>query len=338
MKMNAFRLKTKISERIHPGFIFILTATLFWAWSATPGAAQTAVIRVHERIEIEGEEVLLGQIAEIECSDSRLTQQLGAIVIGRAPSPGKSRQYDQRFLEMRLRQHQVDMSAIILEVSQPVEVLRSHVTIQEEEIKQIVSEFILRNIPQDNKTVRIKEIRVPESVILPKGRIAYKVSAPRDSEFAGNCSIAIDFSVEGQLQKTVWTTATIEMLGPVVMTGKPLGRFQPITENDIELQTMDLSDLPGDIISDPAEVLGKRTRRAIGVHTALRADLIELPPLVKRGDLVTIIAEFNGLKITTLGQVKKKGRLGERIPVVNVDSKKMVYARVIDSKTVKVDF
>jgi flagella basal body P-ring formation protein FlgA len=60
--------------------------------------------------------------------------------------------------------------------------------------------------------------------------------------------------------------------------------------------------------------------------------------LVKRGDLVVILVESNGLKITTLGQVKKKGRLGERIPVVNMDSKKVLHARVIDSNTVKVDF
>lgn len=336
--MNIFSLETKITEHLYLAFLFILTAALFWVWPAAPGAAQTAVIRVHERLEIEGDEVLLGQIAAIECSDTRLTQQLKAIVIGKAPSPGKTLQYDQRYLEMRLKQQQVDLSAIMLEVPQIVEVMRSHVTIEEEEIKQIVSEFIQRNISQNNKTMRIKEIRVPESVVLPKGRIAYKVSAPSGSELAGKCSIAIDFSVDGQLQKKVWTTATIEMLGPVVVTRKPLGRFKPITEDDIELQTMDLFDLPDDFISDAAEVLGKRTRRAIGAQTPLRADLVELPPLVKRGDLVTIIAEFNGLKITTLGQVKKKGRLGERIPVVNMDSKKILYARVIDSNTVKVDF
>jgi flagella basal body P-ring formation protein FlgA len=44
------------------------------------------------------------------------------------------------------------------------------------------------------------------------------------------------------------------------------------------------------------------------------------------------------LKITTRGQVKKRGRLGELIPVINMDSKKILYARVIDSNTVKVDF
>jgi flagella basal body P-ring formation protein FlgA len=59
--------------------------------------------------------------------------------------------------------------------------------------------------------------------------------------------------------------------------------------------------------------------------------------LLKRGDVVVIIAETAGLKITTLGQAKKKGRLGDRIPVVNFDSRKVLYARVLDSNTVKVE-
>ena len=101
---------------------------------------------------------------------------------------------------------------------------------------------------------------------------------------------------------------------------------------------MDLAKLPSGVITDPEAVLGKRTKRAIGAKTALRADLIEFPPLVKRGDIVVIIAESKGLKITALGQVKKKGRLGESIPVMNYDSKKVLYARVLDASTVKVEF
>ena len=101
---------------------------------------------------------------------------------------------------------------------------------------------------------------------------------------------------------------------------------------------MDLADLPANVLSDPEAAIGKRTKRALGAQMPLRADSIELPPLVKRGDLVTIIAESNKLKITTLGQVKRKGRLGERIPVVNLDSKKLLHATVVDANTVKVEF
>jgi flagella basal body P-ring formation protein FlgA len=104
------------------------------------------------------------------------------------------------------------------------------------------------------------------------------------------------------------------------------------------MQKLNLADLPSNVITDPEAVLGKRTKRAIGAKTVLRTNLVEFPPLVKRGDIVVIIAESEGLKISALGQVKKKGALGDRIPVINFDSKKILYAQVLDSNTVKVDF
>ena len=63
-----------------------------------------------------------------------------------------------------------------------------------------------------------------------------------------------------------------------------------------------------------------------------------MPPLVKRGDVVSIIAESKDLKVTTLGVAKEKGSLGGRILVENLTSKKEVYAYVIDSNKVRVEF
>jgi flagella basal body P-ring formation protein FlgA len=277
-------------------------------------------------------------MATIEGSDVRFNQRLKNIVIGKAPLPGGSHRFDLNDLQKRLKQHHIDLATVIIQAPPQIVVTRSHIEIKKHEIENIVSEFIVQQIPPDNTTMRIKEIRVPGNVILPKGRITYNVTAPRKQKLMGRCPITVDFSVNGSVHKKVWTTAMIEVLGSVVVTRKPLGRHKPITEDDIEMQTLDLSNLPANVLTDREAVIGKRTKRAVGAQTPLRADSIELPPLVKRGDLVVIIAESENLKITTLGQVKKKGRRGERIPVVNLDSKKVLQARVVDANTVKVDF
>jgi len=41
---------------------------------------------------------------------------------------------------------------------------------------------------------------------------------------------------------------------------------------------------------------------------------------------------------TALGEVKKSGRRGERVKVINLNSNKRIFARIIDENTVKVDF
>jgi flagella basal body P-ring formation protein FlgA len=338
MKMNTHSPKTQKPKHLCAALFFMIAVASVLGTVAELLANPLTTIRVRDRVEIDGDEVLLGQIAEIQGSDVQLIRNLKDILIGKAPLPGKSRQYAQSHLMMRLKQYQIDLSKIILETPELIEVSRSCIKIQKQKIEEIVSGFLLRNIPHENKNIRIKEIQVPEEVVLSGGQISYKVIAAENQPLRGKCSVAVEFSVNGYDQKKIWATVTIEVLGPVVVTRKPLGRYKPIDEDDIELKTMDLSDLPDDVITDPEAVIGKRTTRAIGAQVPLRTDTVELPPLVKRGDLVVIIAESKGLKITTRGQVKKKGRLGEQIPVVNLDSNKVLYARVIDANTVKVDF
>ncbi|MBW2434988.1 MAG: flagellar basal body P-ring formation protein FlgA [Deltaproteobacteria bacterium] len=336
--MSLLNLKTRLSKLSCGGLLFILTLVFSLLPPAETEANPTATITIKGRVEINTAEVILGQIATIEGADARFNQRLKDIPITKAPLPGDTHQIDLDLLQKRLQQHQIDLAAVIVEAPPQVIITRSHVEIHKEDIEKIVSEFITQQVPQQNKTLRIKEMQIPASVILPEGRITYKVTAPRNRQLMGRCPLSVHFSVNGNTEKKVWVTAVLELLGPVVVTRKPLGRYKPIAADDIEVQTMDLANLPANVLSDPEAAIGKRTKRAIGAQMPLRADSIELPPLVKRGDFVTIIAESQNLKVTTLGQVKKKGCLGERIPVVNLDSKKVLQALVVDANTVKVDF
>jgi flagella basal body P-ring formation protein FlgA len=336
--MNLSNLKKKCAKSRRGGLLFNLALALCLLPAAALWANPMATISVKDRVDVDTAEILLGQIATIEGADARFNQRLKDILIAKAPLPGDTRQIDQKLLQKRLKQHHIDLAAVIVEAPPQMVVTRSHFEIQKEEIQKIVSEFIIQQTPQENKNLRIKKIQVPDSIMLPKGRITYRVTAPRNRRLMGRCPLNVHFSVNGRAEKKLWVTVELEVLGSVVVTRKPLGRYRPITAEDIEVQTMDLANLPANVLSDPEAAIGKRTKRAIGARMPLRADNIELPPLVKRGDFVTIIAESENLKITTLGQVKKRGRMGERIPVVNLDSKKVLHARVIDANTVKVEF
>ena len=336
--MNLLNVNTQCLKWLCAGVMLLLTLAAVCMPVTDSWADQITTIRFKERVEIDSAEILLGQIASFEGDDVHFIQQLKNILIGKAPLPGESRPFDLTFLQKRLKQHHVDMATVVVDGPPKIAVICSHVDIQKQEIEKIVSDFILRQAPGRNQTMRIKDIRVKNGVMLPKGRITYKVSAPRSRQLMGRCPIAVDFSVNGHFHKKVWATAMIEVLGPVVVTRKPLGRYKPIAADDIEVQMLDLATVSANVLCDPDAAIGKRTKRVIGAQTPLRADSVELPPLVKRGDRVTIIAESQCLKITTLGQVKKKGRKGERIPVINLDSKKILHAVVVDANTVKVDF
>jgi flagella basal body P-ring formation protein FlgA len=245
---------------------------------------------------------------------------------------------DTHFIKLRLKQNGFNVSTLDLRGSQKTKITRRHVEIRKKEILEIISDFLYDKALRDHPSARIKALAVPDRIILPRGRITYRVSPPKYTDYVGIVPLAIEFSVDGEVQKKVRAKATIEMMVDVVVAKKPLRRHKALTEDDLVIQKMDLADLPGNAVTDLQTVLGKRTRRAIGSKTVLRADLIELPPIIQRGDVVVVIAESNGLRITTLAKAKRKGRLGERIPVENFDSKKILYAQVVDARTVKIEF
>jgi len=176
------------------------------------------------------------------------------------------------------------------------------------------------------------------STVLPSGRITYRVLPVHGIDFLKTIPLTVEFFVDGIPREKTWTTVNLTVVTPVVVTRHPIGRNQPIADADIKLVDMDLAALPSGVITRPEEVVGLRARRTLHVDTPLRDDLVVRPPLVARGDIVKIILETGGLTVSTLGEVKEKGSRGERISVVNLDSNRRVLARVLDEKTVKVEF
>jgi flagella basal body P-ring formation protein FlgA len=57
--------------------------------------------------------------------------------------------------------------------------------------------------------------------------------------------------------------------------------------------------------------------------------------IVKRNQTVVIRIEIPGLLITAMGKAMRDGRSGEYIKVQNVDSRRIIYARVNEDGTVQ---
>ncbi len=313
------------------GLVVLLTAA---AWGAGPTS-----VRVFDRAEIDGDQLLLGAIARVDGDDARQVHALREVILGRSPLPGKSRTLDEALIRMRLKQAGFDPAEIDLQVPGEVQISRGTVEVDRGRIEAIASAWIGDRLRERGlERAQVREIRGAESLLLPRGRISWEISAPRHTPLAGSVPLAVIFKVDDEAERRVNLTAVVEARVQAVVSTRPLGRFKPIEAGDLELRELDLAGLPADYIADPELVIGKRTRRAVDANAVLRPDLVELPPVVKRGDRVRIVAETAGLRISAAGEVKQKGCVGERIPVVNLDSNRVIHALVVDAQTVRIEF
>lgn len=86
------------------------------------------------------------------------------------------------------------------------------------------------------------------------------------------------------------------------------------------------------------DVIGKALRRDVPANTVITDQVLENQVVMRRGDVVTILAESSALVVRTKGRTVDQGRIGDKIRVKNIASGKEVIAKVISSDAVKVDF
>lgn len=314
----------------------VVFVQLMFLIPAVPAAEIAITLR--PEAEVLGADIRLGEVAEIACAETELRRRLEGLVIGKAPLPGRSRPITADYVRLRLRQLDIGVDRMVLGGAERIEVSMPGVAVSEEQVRQIVTGFLKTSGIWGDAEVKVAELTISADRTLPKGRATYRVLPPRYMRSLGTVPLSVVFDVDGRFQKTIRATARVEALAPVVVAARPIGRLKPISTDDLKMEKMNLAELPTGVMTDADDIIGKRARRNIHAGDIIRPDLIEMPPLVKRGDMVVIVAESEGIKVTATGEVKSDGLRGEQVKVVNLDSNKRFSARVVDKKTVMVDF
>ena len=297
----------------------------------------STVVRVPDSVLVSKPFITLGEIADIRGEDQQILELLKAVKLGKAPKPGAMKEIRGDSIETKILQSGVEAETVTLYLPEKVAVKTEGIEISPQEIEGLVKKFILQKVPWDSKNVAITVSPV-EALTLPQGAVTYELSSRRKEDFLGSANIALVFLVDGQVIKKIQVHVTIDVIQEVLVSNRSLNRHDVISQEDVRLEKMNLAELQADVITDPGEVIGKRTKRNLDVNTPLRLAFLEIPPLVKRGDMVTIVAETDVLKITTKGVVTESGCKGDVVRVVNVNSRKELFAKVRDARTVEVDF
>lgn len=210
--------------------------------------------------------------------------------------------------------------------------------IDSERVMGILEDFLKTHLEKQNRSVKVSEIRGFKKIFLPEGVLSWEIKLPYRFFQGGSIPVTLTFYINGRKAQDVHFQAQVEIYAWVVVAKNYLPKHQLIKESDVHLVYRNITKYPIDVLTEINEVLGKRASLHINSWEVLRKSMVEMPPLVKKGDYVTLLAENEGFRITALGEVKEEGRQGEIVKVLNISSKKEIFGRVLDSQTVQVDF
>jgi len=130
--------------------------------------------------------------------------------------------------------------------------------------------------------------------------------------------------------------AEVEAVKEVVVASRFLRRNQVMEEADVALTAIRLIWPAGHYLENLDLAVGKRVTRSVAAHFPITQDALGTPYTIRQGARITIQYLQGPLKVAAAGVAKEDGPAGASIRVSNLDSKKDLWARVVDSQTVQV--
>ena len=211
-------------------------------------------------------------------------------------------------------------------------------TDREQEVREAVTAFVTSRTVGMGWDIHIRRLTISDALKLPEGGIEYEIVAPQQWEGWANVSIAVVARQKDRVVRNISVWVDIEALTTMVVALHQIENGELISAADVVVQKREITQNSHLAARTIDEVIGKKARTIIRANQPVRADLVERVPLVKSGQMVTIVAENELLKISVSGKARSQGAEGDTIRVQNLSSLKEISARVVNATTVQVAF
>lgn len=205
--------------------------------------------------------------------------------------------------------------------------------------QQAFEKIIRESLPWPKEDMQFADFSAkPEKLEVAAGAIEFRLTGNAAEFRLGRNQANFAILSDGREYGTVMMVCELRLIGEVVFTTRSLRKDSVITAEDMKVVRRDISMLGSELVNNINDAVGKQLNVSLNAGAVLYKYLLTPPVLVERGDLVTILAQSNNLRVTAPGEAREQGAYGDMVRVKNLMSRREVYARVVDPATVEVIF
>ena len=279
--------------------------------------------------------VLLKDIAEIKTQDPELLRSLGEIEIEKSPSPGMNKVISQNEILRLLRKNNIDLESIRFSSNENTVVTTPGLVIHQEIILKKAREYLYGMMGWDKKNTVIEFKTSIPSVILEEKPVQYCfMEAGKTS--AGTVALKLNLIQEEIIVRSINLCFSVKIYGKVWVAARDIEKKEIIRAEDICQETKDVTIDPSSCDLNSETIIGKVSLRNIPRGTAFMEKWLNLPLLVRKGRVVELVCQIEGMTLKTRGKALENGHKGEMIRVKNLESELLVVGIVENTDTVRV--
>lgn len=285
--------------------------------------------------EIRGLVVRLGDVAEVKSLDATLARRIRAIEIGRFDEGRERIALTADSLKAILKNNGLSDADVVLRGAKSIVVTPLSTTVGPDRIRRMVERHVRRVLAGETiDAIRAARPLRPVSIPSAKFRTELRIEPDDKNElYAGRVDLALAVVVDGRVARRVPLPTIVERRGSVVVARKRIRAGRALRYEDLEIREVTLGAQGAGVFTRIEDAIGAMTRAPLVGGQPLRKDQLRQPPVIRRGDLITVSVQIGSLKASALCKAMKDAAPGERFSLQNLGSKKTVYAVAVDSRT-----
>ncbi len=205
------------------------------------------------------------------------------------------------------------------------------------ELRNLVNQY-LEDL-HDNGLNQQSRIEVSVGYIDPRLRLP---TCDQELELSLNGSqravgkIQVQVQCNGVAPWRKFVPAEVKVYQAILVASSNLPRGTLIDTHHFSVMETDVATLRRTPILNPESALDMELKYSLTAGTAISQEILQRPKVIKRGDLVQLIAETEALLIRQQGEALQDGEVGKTINVRNNSSNLTVQATVVSAGRVKI--
>ncbi|EAQ98466.1 flagellar basal body P-ring formation chaperone FlgA [Congregibacter litoralis] len=161
-----------------------------------------------------------------------------------------------------------------------------------------------------------------------------EIVRPHNGRVLGPVSYGVRCS--GSVPWTLYLRAEVSASLDLPVLKKALPRGSILGADDLEIVTRRVTAQVADVILEPAAAEGMELKRPLPAGSTLRHGHVDLPELVSRGQMVTLIAGGGGVEVRMQGKAMGSGAQGDRLLVTNLTSGRRVEGLILPDGSIRI--
>lgn len=222
-----------------------------------------------------------------------------------------------------------------MEIPPQVQVQRGGAVVDSRTLRPTIDKILTQALQQYGEDVEVRDYRINDYLFVNDANPFQMRVSPVGTPAPGRISLRLEaVTSSGQVVQSFTGTVFADVWKAVPCAARVLNRGNILDPTLVTFVRKNVAYLPRPAWDGRG--LQLRMTAPVGEGQVIYADAVEPIPVIQKGQVVTFAYEGKMLKLTVPVESLEDGGIGQVIQVRNVQSKKVVAARVLNADTVLV--